>query len=342
MQLTFVLTAVLLLSSASASTEKTPTQMRAMRMHEYGGSEVLRMEQVPVPTPAVGQVRIRIHATGINPIDWKIRSGRMQGSYAVTLPHIPGRDVAGTIDAVGSGVTRWKRGDAVFALVDVTPLGGGGLAEYVIVAAEDVAPRPKRLNFVGAAGIPVASLAAWRTLIEVADLQRGERVLIHGAAGGVGSTAVQLANWRGAHVIATASARNHDYLKALGADEVIDYNTTRFEDVVRDVDVVLDTVGGDTLKRSAAVLRQGGMLLSLVGRPSPEDCRQRKLLCPDPDEGRPEHVGAQLERLGQLFDSGHLSMNIEAVFPLADANKALELSEAGRARGKIIVEVFAD
>lgn len=311
-------------------------------MHEYGSSEVLRMEQAPVPKPAAGQVRIRIHAAGINPIDWKIRSGRMQKLYSVTLPHIPGRDVAGTIDAVGSGVTRWKRGDAVVALVDVTPLGGGGLSEYVIVASENTASKPKRLSFVAAAGIPVASLAAWRTLIEVADVQRGQRVLIHGAAGGVGSTAVQLAHWRGAHVIATASARNHEYLKSLGADEVIDYRTTRFEDVVRDVDVVLDTVGGDTLQRSPAVLRQGGMLLTIVGKPSPEVCQQRKLRCPDPDEGRPEHAGAQLEQLGQLFDSGKLIMNIQAVFPLAEANQALELSETGHARGKIIVRVLAD
>jgi NADPH:quinone reductase-like Zn-dependent oxidoreductase len=162
-------------------------------------------------------------------------------------------------------------------------------------------------------------------------------VLIHGGAGGVGSMAVQLAHWRGARVIATASERNHEYLKSIGADEVIDYRTTRFEDVARNIDVVLDTVGGDTLARSPAVVREGGMLLSIVGMPSAQACSERKIRCPrEQDAG---HAGEQLEKLGPLFDAGSLKMTIEAVFSLEDANKALELSETGRARGKIIVKV---
>lgn len=314
--------------------------MRAVRMHEYGSSEVLRMEQVPVPTPAEGQVRIRVHAAGVNPVDWKIRSGMLKESYPAMLPHIPGRDVAGTIDAVGGGVTRWKVGDEVIALVAVAPLGGGGFSEYVIVTSESVAPKPARLSFEEAAGIPVASLAAWRTLIEMADVKRGDRVLVHGAAGGVGSMAVQLARWRGAHVIGTASKRNHPYLKAIGADEVIDYRTTRFEDVVRDADVVLDTVGGDTLNRSPAVLREGGILLSIAGEPPLQACSERKIRCPDPDAESPGHVGKQLEKIGQLFESGTLMVNIDAVLPLEETNKALELNETRHTRGKIIVRVL--
>lgn len=216
---------------------------------------------------------------------------------------------------------------------------GGAFAEYVIVASQDVAPKPVKLTYEQAAGIPVAALTAWRTLIETANVQRNQRVLIHGGAGGVGSIAVQLAHWRGAHVIATASERNHAYLKSIGANEVIDYRTTRFEDVARNVDVVLDTVGGETLARSPAVLREGGMLLTIVGAPSEQTCSERKIRCPNWNAQAPEHAGEQLEKIGRLFDAGNLVMNVDATFPLADASKALELSETRHARGKIIVKV---
>lgn len=334
MQLTLVLGFMFLAFSSVEASERAPSQMRALRMHAYGGSEVFRLEQAPVPTPSSGHVRIRIHAASVNPIDWKIRSGKLQKNFPVELPYIPGRDVAGTIDAVGPGVTQWKVGDRVFAVLD-----GGGLAEYVIAAAADVALKPVKLSFEEAAGIPTASLAAWRTLIEGVDIKQGQRVLIHGGAGGVGSTAVQLAHWRGADVIATASERNHDYLKSLGADEVTDYRNTRFEDVVKDADVVLDTVGGDTLQRSYGVLREGGTLLSIAGSPWAQTCTERKILCPDWGAKRPEYAGEQLTQLGRLFESGALKMTIEAVFPLTEAAKALELSEAGRARGKIVVRI---
>lgn len=330
----FLLSLCCLLLTSAAASEPTSEQMCALRMHDYGASDVLRLERVPVPTPQREQVRIRVHAASVNPIDWKIRSGRLQRSSPVTLPYIPGRDVAGTIDAVGAGVTQWNVGDSVFAVVDA-----GGLAEYVIADAKDVAPKPSKLTFEEAAGIPTVSLTAWRTLIESADIKQGQRVLVHGGAGGVGSIAVQLAAWRGAHVIATSSERNHAYLQSIGADEVIDYRTTRFEDVVKNVDVVLDTVGGDTLTRSPAVLRDGGTLLAIVGTPSAQTCEERKIRCPDWNANTPEHAGGQLTQLGRLFDSGTLKMNLEAVFPLEEADKALERSEAGHARGKIIVRI---
>jgi NADPH:quinone reductase-like Zn-dependent oxidoreductase len=303
-------------------------------MHEYGTSEVLRVEEAPVPTPKAGEVRIRVHAAGVNPIDWKVRSGRLQKNYPVPLPYIPGRDISGTIDALGSGVTGWKIGDAVIANSD-----GGGFAEYAVVAAGDIAHKPAQLSHEQAAGIPVAALTAWRTLIEAANIQKDQRVLIHGGAGGVGSMAVQLAHWRGAHVIATASERNHEYLKSIGADEVIDYRTTRFEDAAKNIDVVLDTVGGETLARSPAVLGQGGLLLSIAGLPSAQACSERGLRCPRWSEQNPRYAGEQLQKLGQLFEAGTLNVTIEAAFPLEHANQALELSETGRARGKIIVKV---
>lgn len=335
MQLSFVLGLFVVLFAPFATAEPAPANMRALIMSGYGAADVLRLDQVPVPTPASGEVRIRIHAASINPVDWKLRSGRLQKTSPVSFPYIPGRDVAGMIDAVGAGVTQWKVGDAVFAVIN-----GGGLAEYVIAPVENVARKPSKLNFEQTAGIPTASLAAWRTLIVNADIKQGQRVLIHGGAGGVGSTAVQLAHWRGAHVIATASARNHEYLKSIGADEVIDYRTTRFENVVKDVDVVLDTVGGDTLQRSPAVLREGGTLLTIVGAPPAQACIERKLRCPSPSTATKEQPGEELTKLAQLFDSGVLKMSVEAEFPLAEANKALALSETGRVRGKVIVRVI--
>lgn len=335
MQLTFVISLFLVLLAPVASADTAPAKMRALLMTGYGGPEVLKLDEVATPTPSRGEVRIRVHAAAVNPVDWKIRSGKLQRNYAVELPYIPGRDVAGTIDAIGSGVTGWKVGDSVVAVT-----GGGTLAEYVIAPAENVARKPAKLTFAQAAGIPTASLAAWRTLITNGDIKSGQRVLIHGGAGGVGSTAVQLADWRGAHVIATASTRNHEYLKSIGADEVIDYRTTRFEDVAKNVDVVLDTVGGDTLQRSPAVLREGGTLLTIVGIQPAQACSERKLRCPTPSTATDERPGAELTKLGQLFDSGALKMEIEAVFPLEQATQALELSETGRARGKIVVQVI--
>lgn len=333
MQPTFVLSLLVLLF-ASFTAGSSPTQMRALLMTDYGGADVFKLDDVAVPTPASGEVRIRIHAASINPIDWKIRTGKMQRNYGVALPYIPGRDISGTIDAVGPGVSGWKVGDKVIAVIT-----GGGLAEYAIVTANNVAAKPEKLSFNEAAGIPTASLAAWRTLITNGDIKKGQRVLIHGGAGGVGSTAVQLAHWRGAYVIATASARNHEYLKSIGADEVIDYRTTRFEDVVKNVDVVLDTVGGDTLQRSPAVLREGGTLLTIVGQPPAQACSERKLRCPSPSTATNAQPSQELAKLGQLFDNGTLKMHMEAVFPLEQAAQALALSETGRARGKIIVQV---
>jgi NADPH:quinone reductase-like Zn-dependent oxidoreductase len=335
MQLTFVLGFLIFLFAPFARAEPVPAQMQALLMTGYGASDVLRLEQVAAPAPAKGEVRIRVHAASVNPIDWKLRSGKLQKNFAVSLPYIPGRDVAGTIDAIGPGVARWKVGDSVIAVID-----GGGFAEYVNAPAENIALKPSKLSFTEAAGIPTASLAAWRTLIGNADIKQGQRVLIHGGAGGVGSTAVQLASWRGAHVIATASAGNHEYLKSIGADEVIDYRTTAFEDVAKNIDVVLDTVGGDTLQRSPAVLRQGGTLLTIVGRQSAQACSERKLRCPSPSTATQAEPGEELAKLGQLFDSGVLKMSIAAEFPLAEAAKALELNEAGRTRGKIIVQVI--
>jgi NADPH:quinone reductase-like Zn-dependent oxidoreductase len=206
--------------------------------------KVLRYEDTPRPAPAAGEVLIKIRAAAVNPADWKIRAGYAKDFLKYKLPFIPGWDASGVIEEVGAGAARLKKGDEVYTRPDITR--DGSYAEYIIVRESEVALKPKSLDHVHAAAIPLAALTAWQALFDAGGLTAGQRVLIHAAAGGVGSFAVQLARWKGAHVIGTASARNQQFLRELGADETIDYNAGRFEDVVRDVDVVLDAMGGET------------------------------------------------------------------------------------------------
>lgn len=242
------------------------------RFHSYGGPEVLRIEDVPIPSVRADEVLIRVHAAGVNPLDWKVRAGysrlpfdwAMREGYAPlrtpdTLPAIPGFDVAGVVEAVGAAVKNFAVGDEVFAVPKM-----GGYAAYVAVAAYDVAHKPRMLSFVEAAAMPVSSVVAWQVLFEVMHLQPGQRLLIHGAAGGVGASAVQLAKWRGGHVTGTASENKLSYLRYLGVDEAFDYTTRRFETVMCDVDAVLALIGGETQQRSLAVLKPGSVLVTIA------------------------------------------------------------------------------
>jgi NADPH:quinone reductase-like Zn-dependent oxidoreductase len=261
-------------AAAEADCPTPPATMRAARIHAAGGPEALRIEQVPVPEVRAGEVLVRIHYASINPVDWKLQqAGRLP------FPATPGGDFAGEIVAVGKGVQGFSCGDAVAGIAD--PRGrGGSYAEYAAVAASDITSKPARFSMAEAAAYPTVAIAAWRFLIAAADLQPGERVLVQGGAGGVGSMAVQIAKARGAHVLATASAGNHDYLRQIGADETIDYRSVRFEDVAKNIDVVVDTVGGETTARSAAVLRDGGRLVTLVGTVPAEICAAGRIVCP--------------------------------------------------------------
>ena len=221
--------------------------MKAIRIHEFGGPEVLKYEDIPEPQPGPNEIQVRVIAAGVNPVDWKIRRGGMK----LPLPMTLGFDVAGIVNAVGSDDGGFHPGDSVYAKVAPPH---GGYAEYALADVSHTAIKPKSIGFVEAAAIPTAGLTAWQSLFDIAGLEKGQSVLIHGAAGGVGSFAVQFAKWKGAHVIGTASAGNAEFLRSLGADEVIDYKTKRFEDVVHDVDVVLDTIGEDTFERSWGTL----------------------------------------------------------------------------------------
>ena len=307
--------------------------MKAIRIHQYGGPEVLAQVEMQRPAPGANEVLIKVNAASVNPVDWKIRAGNMKDFLPLTLPATLGSDVSGTVEEVGPGAARFKRGDEVYATLG---LEGGGYAEYAVAKETIVAEKPGTLDHVQAASVPVAGLTAWQTLFEVAQLRAGQKVLIHAAAGGVGNFAVQFAKAKGAYVIGTASSKNQAFLGELGVDKAVDYQKTRFEDVVHDADVVLDTIGGDTQERSFKALKKGGILVSIVQPPSQELATKYGV--------RALFYGAHpsssdLTEIAKLIDSGKGRTVVETVLPLAEARRAHELSETGHARGKIVLRV---
>ncbi|MEU9699405.1 NADP-dependent oxidoreductase [Streptomyces sp. NPDC047981] len=311
---------------------EAPATMRAIAATAWGGPEVLAETRVARPEPGPTEILVRVHAAGINPADWKIRATGGFGPWGE--PPILGFDVSGVVEAVGLGVTLYAPGDEVFGMPQF-PQQAGGYAEYVAAPARHFARKPAGLSHVEAAALPLAGLTAWQALVETAGLRAGQRVLVHAAAGGVGHLAVQIAKARGAHVIGTASAAKHDFLRSLGVDEPIDYTTTDFATAVRDVDIVLDCYGGDYGTRSLPVLRDGGSLVTL---PSPLDA-------PAPERGirtgftlvEPDYAG--LLALAELVEAGRLRPEVDTVLPLAEAAKAHALGESGRTRGKLVLTV---
>jgi NADPH:quinone reductase-like Zn-dependent oxidoreductase len=290
-------------------------------------------EDAPRPTLAPGDALVRVHAAGISPAEftWRIWT-TPDGSDR--LPLIPGHELSGVVAALGPGVTSVAIGDEVFALSDV--LRDGAAAEYVAVRANELAAKPRSVDHVHAAATPLSALTAWQGLFDHGGLRAGPHVLIHGAAGGVGTFAVQLARWRGARVSVSVSTRNVAFTRDLGADQAIDYTTTRFEDAVREVDVVLDTVGGDTCERSWDVLRSGGTLVTIVRPPSEEWADRRRargvFFLVEPNR-------QQLAEIAQLIDAGRVQPVVEAVYPLAEARQAYERGLREHLRGKLVVRV---
>ena len=309
--------------------------MKAVSIYSYGGPAVLNYGDVPRPHPSDGEVLVQVHAAGINPVDWKVREGHMKSLVPHTFPLILGWDVSGVVAAFGrSGVTRLKVGDEVFSRPDI--LRDGAYAEYIVIKESEVALKPKRIDHIHAAAIPLAGLTAWQTLFTAGGLTSGQKVLIHAAAGGVGSLAVQLAKLTGAYVIGTASEKNHAFVRKLGADRVIDYATQRFEDEVLELDLVLDTMGGETQERSWKTLKRGGILVSIAEKPSQEKAAslgvRQAFVFTQPDAG-------QLAELAKLVDDEKLKAIVETILPLSDATRGQELSERGHVRGKIVLRV---
>jgi NADPH:quinone reductase-like Zn-dependent oxidoreductase len=320
--------------SEKANRTSETERMKSVRIHNYGGPEVLRYEDAPRPYPKAGEVLIRVHAVGVNPLDWKVRAGRMKDFVQHKLPLIPGWDVSGVVEEIGLGVSQFEKGDEVFAMAD--PTRDGAYADYIAVRATVLVLKPKSLHHVKAAAIPLATVAAWRSLFDLGQLEAGQRVLIHGGSGGVGHFAVQLARWKGAYVFATASTANQELLRHLGAHVTIDYTKQCFEDVASKIDIVLDTIGGETQERSWQALRKGGTLVSLVQAPSQEKANENgvraAMVSNSPN-------AAWLAEIAKLIDSGTLKPTIDRVLPLSEARRAHELSESGHVRGKIVLRV---
>jgi NADPH:quinone reductase-like Zn-dependent oxidoreductase len=327
----FCLTAIAVLYISGAAADEKP-MMRAVVAHEYGAPDVLKLEQVPRPEPNDDEALVRVIASSVNPADPLTLSGKYAKEFGTHLPLIAGYDIAGVVEKTGSGVTKLKPGDAVYGY----PTFGGGWADYTTVKEWEVSAKPKSLNYVAAAAVPMGALTAWQSLVDVAKLQPGQTILIHGGSGGVGSFAVQIAKARGAKVIATASTANQDLLKQLGADVAVDYTKTKFEDVAKDVDAVLDPVGKDTLERSYGVVKKGGIVMSLVARPDPAELQKHGIR----GTGIASHPDADdLTEIARLVDAGKIKPVVTEVLSLNDAVKAQQQAATHHTRGKVVLRI---
>jgi NADPH:quinone reductase-like Zn-dependent oxidoreductase len=313
--------------------------MRAVVQHSFGGSDVLQIADAPRPEPLPTEVLVRVHAAGVNPVDWKTRGGGGVAGVLGAPPFILGWDVSGVVERTGFGVTTLKPGDEVYGM-PWFPRAAGGYAEYVTAPARQFARKPATVGHEEAAAVPLAALTAWQALVDTAHVASGQRVLIHAAAGGVGHFAVQFARHLGAYVIGTASAGRHDWLAGLGADELVDYTTDRFEEVVKDVDVVIDLVGDghdDTTTRSLSVLRPGGLLVAIPSGISPDLLHAAHARGLRASAFLVEPDGPALTRIGELIDAGDVLVEVEEVFPLEQAGSAHARGETGRTRGKLVL-----
>lgn len=292
---------------------------------EFGDESVLNYTEVERPKPKSDEILVKIHAAAVNPVDWKIREGNIK----MSLPLILGADFAGTVEEMGADISKFEKNDSVYGKIIL-----GCYAEYVIVKENEAGKMPKNLDFKNAATIPMGALTSWQAIFDTANLKSGQKILVHAAAGGVGSMAVQLAKAKGAYVIGTASGRNEDFVKNMGVDEFIDYTSTKFEDVVKDADVVLDTIGDDTLERSFQTLKKGGFLVSLAGKPSKEMVKEHEVKAEFiSSRSNPE----QLDEITKLVEENKVKTFVEQEFPLSEAKEAQRIIKKGHTRGKIVL-----
>ncbi|MGA2974287.1 MAG: NADP-dependent oxidoreductase [Spirochaetia bacterium] len=303
-------------------------QITAIRFHEYGGSEKLVLETIPCPVPKANEVLIKVYFAGVNPIDWKFRAGYLKDFMPLQLPFIPGIDVSGTIEEAGSEVKTLRKGQAVFGVAK------GTYAEYAIASASDITVKPETLSFELAATLPVGALTAWQA-VEDAGIKNEQTVLVLGAAGGVGLFAVQFACMKGARVIGTASSANLDFVKSLGAEKSVDYNKGSLETEIKNVDVVIDTVGGETLEKSYGLLGKGGVLVTMAGQVSEEKARAHGVKALSSRRGPTE----KLKMIGEMAAAKSLRAEVGKIFPLAEAGAAQDLSQTRHGRGRIVLRV---
>ncbi|WP_375476778.1 NADP-dependent oxidoreductase [uncultured Nostoc sp.] len=307
--------------------------MQAIRVHNYGESDALTLETIAQPEPQPNEVLIRVQAAGVNPLDWKIRAGYMKEIFPMPLPFTPGMDVAGIVEAIGTDVKAFQVGQAVYG-----ELRMGAYAQFATAPQDAIALKPETLDFVQAASVPMVAMTAYQGLFDRADLKPGQTVLIHAASGGVGMFAVQFAKWKGAHVIGTASAANVEFIRSLGADQAIDYKATPFEEVVENVDVVLDTLGGDTQARSYSVLKPGGILVATAAPPNAQKAQEQGIRA---EMMNMKPSASLLEEIASLLDSGQLKTVVAQTFSLSEARQAQELSQGGHVQGKIVLQINA-
>ena len=312
--------------------------MKSAQIRRYGGSEVVEINQsTPAPKdPSAGKVLVDIRAAGINPADWKIRDGFFQQMMPLQFPSTLGWDFSGVIEKVGESVSDFKQGDEVYGHAAEPAGGSGAFAEIALAKADIIAHKPKTLNHQEAAGLPTVGVSAWQALVETIRLTNGQKILIHGGAGGIGSISIQLAKHLGAHVATTVSSHDIQFAKELGADEVIDYKTQRFEDLVHDHDAVFDTVAGDTYSRSFKVLKRGGVIVSMLEQPNQQLMEQFgvKAIFQFTQVNR-----ERLTKLAQWVDQNNIRVNVDRTFPLEEAGKALDYQKDVHPRGKVVLAI---
>jgi NADPH:quinone reductase-like Zn-dependent oxidoreductase len=310
--------------------------MKAVLVREYANAEAVRVEEICKPAPRPGEIIVRVHAASVNPVDWKVCDGILKDKLPMPMPFIPGGDFSGTVAQGGRGAGGFTNGTEVFGMTSTPGYRAGAFAEFVVVKAEHVAPKPVSLSHEQAASVPLAALTAWQAVFDRAGLRAGQKILIHAGAGGVGGFAIQFARDAGAIVTTTTSAANTAYVRALGAAEVIDYRTEKFETGRRDFDVVIDLIGGETQERSYTVLRRGGVLVNAWGAIMQDKAEAAGVrgvkVAVEPD-------GAQLARIAALIDSSRVRVSVAKVFSLAECAAALGVSRAGHVRGKIVLKV---
>jgi NADPH:quinone reductase-like Zn-dependent oxidoreductase len=310
--------------------------MRAAQINSYGDKDVLKVvNEAAKPTPGQGEVLVAVNAAGVNPFDWKVRKGFMKDSSPLEFPATLGGDFAGIVAELGQGVSGLSEGDEVYGQANAVG-GHGSYAEFTPVKATSLSIKPKSVDFVTAAALPLAGVSSYQALVEHADLKRDQKVLIHGGAGGIGSFAIQLAKHLGAFVATTASAEDADFVRSLGADEVIDYKSQNFWEVTRDYDVVYDTIGGETFQKSHQVLKPGGVIVSMVA--SPDEALMKQYGVKDVSQFT-RVTTEKLDKLRGLVDDGLIKIQVAKVFPLEEAADALAYIESGKQRGKVVIRV---